>query len=67
MMPAALIADGSALLVDLAGRAAGAAVIALRTTRSDEELREAHAIADNLASLSKTPDTQTPTKVQTLT
>ena len=50
-----------------AGRAAGATVIALRTTHPDEELREAHAIADNLASLTTTPDTPTPTKVQTLT
>lgn len=33
------------------GRAAGATVIALRTTHSDEELREAHAMADDLASL----------------
>jgi sugar-phosphatase len=50
-----------------AGRAAGATVIALRTTHSDEELREAHAIADNLASLTTTPNTPTPTKVQTPT
>ncbi len=35
----------------LAGRAAGATVIALRTTHSDYELREAHAVADDLASL----------------
>jgi sugar-phosphatase len=34
-----------------AGRAAGATVIALRTTHADEELRDAHAIADDLASL----------------
>jgi len=34
-----------------AGRAAGATVIALRTTHSDQDLREAHAIADDLASL----------------
>jgi sugar-phosphatase len=34
-----------------AGRAAGATVIALRTTHSDDELRDAHAIADDLASL----------------
>jgi sugar-phosphatase len=34
----------------LAGRAAGATVIALRTTHSDDELRDAHAIADDLAS-----------------
>lgn len=48
-----------------AGRAAGAIVIALRTTHSDDELRDAHAIVDNLASLIPTPDTPTPTKVQT--
>jgi sugar-phosphatase len=35
----------------LAGRAAGATVIALRTTHTDDELRDAHAIADDLASL----------------
>jgi sugar-phosphatase len=35
----------------LAGRAAGATVIALRTTHADHELRDAHAIADDLASL----------------
>jgi mannitol-1-/sugar-/sorbitol-6-phosphatase len=35
----------------LAGRAAGATVIALRTTHTDDELRDAHAIAPNLASL----------------
>jgi sugar-phosphatase len=34
-----------------AGRAAGATVIALRTTHADDELRDAHAIADDLASL----------------
>ncbi|HWF35051.1 MAG TPA: HAD-IA family hydrolase [Solirubrobacteraceae bacterium] len=34
-----------------AGRAAGATVIALRTTHPDRELAHAHAIADNLASL----------------
>jgi sugar-phosphatase len=34
-----------------AGRAAGATVIALRTTHHDGELGEAHAIADDLASL----------------
>jgi len=34
-----------------AGRAAGAKVIALRTTHPDGELGEAHAIADDLASL----------------
>jgi sugar-phosphatase len=34
-----------------AGRAAGATVIALRTTHSDHELRDVHAIADDLASL----------------
>lgn len=34
-----------------AGRAAGATVIALRTTHSDQDLRDAHAIADDLASL----------------
>jgi sugar-phosphatase len=34
-----------------AGRAAGATVIALRTTHPDAELGEAHAIADDLASL----------------
>ncbi len=50
-----------------AGRAAGATVIALRTTHSDYELREAHAIVDNLASLTTTPATPTPTKVQTPT
>jgi sugar-phosphatase len=37
-----------------AGRAAGATVIALRTTHADSELRDAHAIADNLASLATT-------------
>jgi mannitol-1-/sugar-/sorbitol-6-phosphatase len=37
-----------------AGCAAGATVIALRTTHSDDELREAHAIADDLASLTGT-------------
>jgi sugar-phosphatase len=36
----------------IAGRAAGATVIALRTTHSDHDLRDAHAIADDLASLS---------------
>jgi mannitol-1-/sugar-/sorbitol-6-phosphatase len=35
-----------------AGRAAGATVIALRTTHEDRDLRDAHAIADDLASLS---------------
>jgi mannitol-1-/sugar-/sorbitol-6-phosphatase len=35
----------------LAGRAAGATVIAVRTTHADDELRDAHAIADDLASL----------------
>lgn len=35
----------------LAGRAAGATVIALRTTHSDDKLHEAHAIVDDLASL----------------
>lgn len=50
-----------------AGRAAGATVIALRTTHSDDELREAHAIVDNLAALTTTPNTPTPTKVQTPT
>lgn len=34
-----------------AGRAAGTTVIALRTTHSDHDLRDARAIADNLASL----------------
>jgi mannitol-1-/sugar-/sorbitol-6-phosphatase len=34
-----------------AGRAAGATVIALRTTHEDRDLRDAHAIADDLASL----------------
>jgi sugar-phosphatase len=34
-----------------AGRAAGATVVALRTTHPDEDLREAHAIADDLAAL----------------
>lgn len=34
-----------------AGRAAGATVIALRTTHADDDLREAHAIVDSLASL----------------
>jgi sugar-phosphatase len=34
----------------LAGRAAGATVIALRTTHADGELRDAHAIADDLGS-----------------
>ncbi len=34
-----------------AGRAAGATVIALRTTHSDDELRDAHAITDDLAAL----------------
>ena len=38
----------------LAGRAAGATVIALRTTHLDDELRGAHAIADDLASLAVT-------------
>jgi sugar-phosphatase len=47
-----------------AGRAAGATVIALRTTHSDEELREAHAIADNLFSLTTKPDVPTHTKQQ---
>ncbi|MCW3063399.1 MAG: HAD-superfamily hydrolase subfamily variant 3 [Solirubrobacterales bacterium] len=35
----------------LAGRAAGATVIALRTTHADDELRDAHAIADDLSAL----------------
>ena len=35
-------------------RAAGATVIALRTTHADEELRNAHAIVDDLASLATT-------------
>jgi mannitol-1-/sugar-/sorbitol-6-phosphatase len=39
----------------LAGRAAGATVIALRTTHADDELRDAHAIVDDLAALI-TPD-----------
>jgi sugar-phosphatase len=39
-----------------AGRAAGATVIALRTTHSDHDLREAHAIVDNLASLLTRPN-----------
>jgi mannitol-1-/sugar-/sorbitol-6-phosphatase len=34
-----------------AGRAAGARVIALRTTRPDEALRDAHAIVDTVASI----------------
>ena len=34
-----------------AGRAAGATVIAVRTTHTDRELREAHAIVDDLASV----------------
>jgi sugar-phosphatase len=34
-----------------AGRAAGATVIALRTTHTDDELHDAHAIVDDLASL----------------
>jgi mannitol-1-/sugar-/sorbitol-6-phosphatase len=34
-----------------AGRAAGATVIALRTTHTDDELRDAHAITDDLAAL----------------
>ena len=34
-----------------AGRAAGATVIALRTTHGDHELRDAHAIADDLRAL----------------
>jgi mannitol-1-/sugar-/sorbitol-6-phosphatase len=38
-----------------AGRAAGAMVVALRTTYPDDELREAHAIADDLASLLEPP------------
>lgn len=37
-----------------AGRAAGATVIALRTTHGDDELREADAIVDDLASLTVT-------------
>jgi mannitol-1-/sugar-/sorbitol-6-phosphatase len=41
-----------------AGRAAGATVIALRTTHTDEELRGAHAIVDDLASV--TPPLPTP-------
>ncbi len=47
-----------------AGRAARATVIALRTTYSDDELREAHVIADNLFSLTTTPDRPTNTKPQ---
>jgi HAD superfamily hydrolase (TIGR01509 family) len=35
----------------LAGRAAGATVIAVRTTHSDDELHDAHAITHDLASL----------------
>jgi len=35
----------------LAGRAAGATVIALRTTHTEDDLHDAHAIIDNLASL----------------
>jgi hypothetical protein len=42
-------------------------VIALRTTHSDDDLREAHAIVANLAALTTTPNTPTPTKVQTPT
>lgn len=34
-----------------AGRAAGATVIALRTTHPDDDLRDAHAVADSLAAL----------------
>jgi sugar-phosphatase len=34
-----------------AGRAAGATVIGLRTTHTDDELRDAHAIVDDLAAL----------------
>jgi sugar-phosphatase len=37
-----------------AGRAAGATVIALRTTHTDDELQDAHAITDDLASLLNT-------------
>jgi mannitol-1-/sugar-/sorbitol-6-phosphatase len=44
-----VIEDSPAGIV--AGRAAGAAVIALRTTRADEELRDADFILDNLAAL----------------
>lgn len=35
----------------LAGRAAGATVIALRTTHGDDELGDAHAVANDLAAL----------------
>jgi sugar-phosphatase len=35
----------------VAGRAAGATVIALRTTHSDDDLHDAHAIVDSVASL----------------
>ena len=35
-----------------AGRAAGAAVIALRTTHADHDLRDAHAIIDDLTAIS---------------
>jgi sugar-phosphatase len=38
-----------------AGVAAGATVIALRTTHSDPDLRDAHAVVDDLASLSAAP------------
>jgi sugar-phosphatase len=34
-----------------AGRAAGARVIALRTTHADEDLREAHVIVDDLTAV----------------
>jgi sugar-phosphatase len=39
----------------IAGRAAGAVVIALRTTHGDDELGEADAIADDIAELLGTP------------
>jgi mannitol-1-/sugar-/sorbitol-6-phosphatase len=38
-----------------AGLAAGATVIALRTTHSEHDVRDAHVIVDNLASLATTP------------
>jgi sugar-phosphatase len=44
-----VIEDAPAGIV--AGRAAGATVIALRTTHGDDELGDAHAVVDDIAEL----------------
>jgi beta-phosphoglucomutase-like phosphatase (HAD superfamily) len=83
MTPAAMIERAGALLVDLDGTLVDSSAPVRRTWSAfasghgldpahvfrlaQDELQGAHAIADNLASLTTTPDTTTPTKVQTPT